>query len=91
MDPKIGKNRGNAGKGRPKGSSNKTTAAVKDMILAALSKAGGEEYLLAQSASNPTAFLTLVGKVMPLQLTGDPSNPVYVTKSTREIIHRTAD
>lgn len=75
--------------GRQKGSLNKTTAAVKDMILAALSKAGGEDYLLAQSASNPTAFLTLVGKVMPLQLTGDPNNPIYVTKSTREIVHRT--
>lgn len=37
----------NAGKGRPKGVPNKFTADVKAMILAALDKAGGAEYLLA--------------------------------------------
>lgn len=65
-----------AGRGRPKGSLNKTTAAIKDMITQALDKAGGVDYLLAQSNSNPTAFLGLVGKVLPLQVSGDPDNPV---------------
>lgn len=63
---KIGS--GKKGPGRPKGSPNKTTAAVKDMILAALNKAGGEEYLLEQAEKNSTAFLTLVGKVLPLDV-----------------------
>lgn len=67
-EPKLGPNRGNAGKGRPKGSRNKATAALKDMILNALSEAGGEAYLVQQSEENPTAFLTLVGKVLPLQV-----------------------
>jgi hypothetical protein len=40
------------------------------MILNALAKAGGEQYLVDQAESNPKAFLTLVGKVVPLQLTG---------------------
>ncbi len=75
-EPKLGPNRGNAGKGRPKGSQNKASAAIKDMIIQALDKAGGIEYLHKQSASNPTAFLTLVGKVLPLQVSGDPDNPV---------------
>lgn len=66
----------NAGKGRPKGSINKTTAAVKDMVVAALDKAGGITYLLEQAEANPTAFLTLVGKVIPLQLAGDVENPI---------------
>ena len=57
----------NAGKGRPKGSLNKVTADVKAMILSALNDAGGSNYLLEQSKDNPTAFLTLVGKVLPMR------------------------
>lgn len=37
---------GTPGPGRPKGSQNKVTADVKAMILIALSKAGGADYLL---------------------------------------------
>lgn len=65
-----------AGKGRPKGRPNKNTAQLKDMILNALGEAGGVEYLVQQSEENPTAFLTLVGKVLPLQVAGDPDNPL---------------
>lgn len=69
----------NAGKGRPKGSVNKTTGAVKDMVLKALDKAGGVEYLKRQADENPAAFMTLVGKVIPLQVAGDPDGaPVSV-------------
>jgi hypothetical protein len=60
----IGK--GKAGPGRPKGVPNKLTADLKAMILTALDKAGGVKYLQRQSTENPTAFLTLVGKVLPL-------------------------
>lgn len=62
--------------GRPKGARNKTTAAVKEMILEALSNKGGVEYLERQADSNPTAFLTLVGKVLPLQVTGEGGGPL---------------
>lgn len=60
-----------AGKGRPKGAANKTTTAVKEMILQALSEAhkdGAVAYLKGQAKDNPTAFLTLVGKVLPLDV-----------------------
>jgi hypothetical protein len=67
-EPKVGPNRGNAGKGRPKGVPNKTTAALKDMILQALDRSGGVDYLVAQAEENPNAFLTLVGKVLPLDV-----------------------
>jgi len=66
--PKVGPSRGNAGKGRRKGVPNKTTTALKDMILQAVDKAGGVDYLVAQSRDNPSAFLTLAGKVLPLQV-----------------------
>lgn len=75
-EPKLGQSRGNAGKGRRKGSTNKVTKALKDMILEALGNAGGVDYLETQSRDNPTAFLTLVGKVLPLQLAGDPNAPL---------------
>ena len=35
-----------AGPGRPQGSKNKNTAAIKDMILAALDGVGGVDYLM---------------------------------------------
>ena len=56
-----------AGKGRPKGTPNKATTAVKDMVIKALDKAGGVDYLVEQARENPTAFMSLVGKVIPSQ------------------------
>lgn len=61
--------------GRPKGTKNKATAALKDMILQALSNAGGTRYLQQQAKKNPTAFLTLVGRVLPLQVKEDSAEP----------------
>lgn len=71
-------NRGGArpGAGRKKGVPNKLTGDVKAMILAALDEAGGKDYLVKQSADNPTAFMTLVGKVLPMQLTGADGGPI---------------
>lgn len=66
----------NAGKGRVKGVPNKVTADVKAMVLQALSDAGGAAYLLTQAQTNPNAFLTLVGKVLPMTLAGDPNAPL---------------
>ena len=61
--PKLG--------GRKKGTPNKVTAALKDMILTALDQAhpeGGIGYLKSQAVANPTAFMSLVGKVLPLDV-----------------------
>jgi len=38
------------------------------MVRAALDKAGGVDYLVEQSAANPTAFMTLVGKLLPIEV-----------------------
>lgn len=58
------------GAGRPKGSLNTKSIALKEMILGALDKAGGIEYLAAQAAENPSAFLSLVGRVLPMTVQG---------------------
>jgi hypothetical protein len=68
-----------AGKGRPKGVPNKATTKIKDMITQALDKAGGVEYLTKQATENPVAFLGLVGKVLPMQLTGEDGGAIKVT------------
>ena len=57
-----------AGMGRPKGVPNKATKVLKEMILVALDKAGGEAYLLSQAENNPVAFMTLIGKVLPSEI-----------------------
>jgi len=71
--PKIGK--GKAGPGRPKGMPNRTTALLKDAILQAAEGAGGKggmvAYLTTQAAANPGPFLALLGKVLPMQVTGE--------------------
>jgi hypothetical protein len=54
--------------GSRKGVPNKTTVAVKDMILEALSSVGGAAYLARQAEENPPAFMTLVGKLVPLDV-----------------------
>ena len=67
-----------AGMGRVKGVPNKVTKQLKDMILGALSDAGGQKYLMEQAAANPSAFLTLVGKVLPLTLAGEGGGGVVI-------------
>lgn len=74
-----------AGKGRVKGVPNKNTTALKDMILAALNKAGGETYLAQQAIANPGPFLSLVGKVLPLQLTGADGAPIILQLSPTDM------
>jgi hypothetical protein len=74
-----GKNGGaRPGAGRPKGSVDKGNALIREMIVSALDSVGGVEYLAARANDPRTAgaFLSLVGKVMPVQVTGDPQNPL---------------
>ena len=56
--------------GRVKGTPNKADRDVKEMVLTALSMVGGAQYLAECARKQPAAFLTLVGKVMPLQIAG---------------------
>lgn len=61
--------------GRQKGTPNKTTALLKDAILKAAEQAGGDDgmvgYLTLQATENPGPFMSLLGKVLPMQIAGD--------------------
>ena len=65
--------------GRVAGTPNKLSADLRAMILGALSTAGGEQYLARQANENPGAFMTLLGKILPTQVTGDEGGPVTYT------------
>jgi hypothetical protein len=73
----------NAGQGRPKGVPNKMSAMLKDMILGALEEAGGEgggqAYLVQQAKAQPVAFMALIAKVLPTQVTGEGSGPIVIS------------
>lgn len=60
--------------GRTKGTPNKVTGELKDMILTALENKGGVKYLERQAEDNPTAFMSLVGKVLPMTVQGPGEN-----------------
>jgi len=90
MNKKTGKNLltgEKPGPGRPKGAVNKTTAILKDALIQAAINAGGGgengmvEYLTTQATENPGPFMTLLGKILPTQIAGDPDNPLtHVTR-----------
>jgi hypothetical protein len=64
--------------GKPKGAKNKETALIRDMVAQALTQVGGVQYL-AERAEDPrtaSAFLSLVGRVMPVQVTGEGGGAV---------------
>lgn len=79
---KTGSNLPGPGPGRPKGVPNKTTALVREMVTAALDEAGGVDYLVerARDPRTASAFLSLVGKVLPIQLTGAEDGPIQVAR-----------
>lgn len=89
-EPKLGPNTGNRGKGRPKGSLNKTTAIAKDAIASAAEKLGGEDRLVAwakEDEKNEAAFWTSIyPKLLPLQVNGPGDDGEHIHKVVREIV-----
>lgn len=82
---------GIAGPGRPKGIQNKATRQIKDMIIAALDQAGGAEYLARQAEENPGPFMTLIGKVLPMQLTGEGGDALKIEMVRRVVLDGDSD
>ena len=72
--PKGTRPPGGSRKGRP----NKLTGAVREMVLAALNEVGGIEYLKGQAKKNPVAFMALLGKILPAQVSGVDGGPLVI-------------
>jgi len=76
----------NAGKGKKPGTPNRTTKVLKEAILLAAEQHGedgkGKEgltgYLKRLAAKEPKSFATLLGKVLPMQITGPNDGSVAV-------------
>ena len=74
--------------GRAKGTPNRTTALLKEAILAAAERTGrdgkGKDGLMGYcsflATQEPKAFAQLLGKVLPMQLTGEDGGPIKVTQ-----------
>ena len=65
-----------SGQGRKPGVPNKLGRDIKEMVVGALCAVGGTDYLARQAEQNPVAFMGLVGRVLPLQLTGENGAPI---------------
>ena len=76
--PRGGSAPGERRGGRQPGTPNKINRDLKEMILGALGDVGGRDYLAARALDAPAAFLTLVGKVLPLQMAGDGGGAVII-------------
>lgn len=68
--------------GRKAGTRNKNTTILKDALLIAAENAGGKQgvigYLTEQAKDNPAAFMALLGKIIPLQVTGKDDGPIQM-------------
>lgn len=67
---------GNRGKGRPKGSVNKSTASVKAALSNVYAKRGGDAALLAWAKENETEFYKLWGKMLPQEHSGPDGDAI---------------
>jgi hypothetical protein len=73
-------NLSNKGRGRPKGSPNRTTASAKEAIAQAAEGLGGTNRLIAWAQEDPAnerAFwATIYPKLLPLQVSGEDGGPI---------------
>lgn len=83
MANKIGEEKPNRGRGRPKGAVNATTRAAKEAIEYAADGLGGADRLVAWAQEDPANervfWGTIYPKLLPLTVAGDKENPIAHT------------
>ncbi|MGE0258102.1 MAG: hypothetical protein AB7H71_14455 [Alphaproteobacteria bacterium] len=55
------------------------------MLITALDRAGGEDYLVQQARENPKAFMSLLARLVPTQVTGKDDGPLFAGMSDDEL------
>jgi hypothetical protein len=71
-DPRINR------KGREKGSQNRITVDLKQAIINALDRVGGEAWFVSLARKDRRSFSSLIGKLLPTRLTGGEGGPLEV-------------
>lgn len=71
----------NAGKGRPKGSVNKTTKAFKEAVLKVYQDIGGDEFFAEWAKENPTEFYKICSRLIPQEGTLNVDVTSYVMRA----------
>ena len=59
-------------------SGGKISGTVREMVLEALAEKGGTKWLKQQMDKNPAAYMALLGKVLPMQVTGANEGPLVI-------------
>jgi hypothetical protein len=72
--------------GRKKGIPNKVTANLRDAIMHAFDKVGGENYLVGLARTRPDLFCMLLARILPLQVTGKDGAALQIDVTVRERI-----
>ena len=77
--------------GRPKGTQNKTTTALKDALMLSFERLGGAAYLEEVARRDPRTYCALLGKVLPRNPgSSDNAHGNVATLSDAEIRQRVA-
>ena len=76
------------GSGRRKGTPNKVTKELREMITGALDDVGGQAYLKQQAAENPQAFLSLLGRCLPKDVKLSVATKLNVLLDGKGVTHQ---
>jgi hypothetical protein len=77
--------------GRKKGTPNKVTTQAKEAIAIAAEQLGGTDRMVAWAKEDPAnekVFWSVIyPKLVPLQVGGDPDNPIQITDARAKLAH----
>jgi len=74
------------GAGRPAGALDKGNADLRQMILQALDRKGGVDYLEGLAGSNSAAFVSLLRSVMPKEVVGAGGKDLFPSRIVFEVV-----
>jgi hypothetical protein len=79
------------GSGRKPGVPNKITREIKEAVLLAFENKGGHKYLERMADEEPCAFMTLLGKILPVQLQAEINAKSDHTVTFQMVYHPATD
>lgn len=80
-------NRGNAGKGRRKGSQNKVTRAFKEAVLLAFHELEGVDGLVTWGRANRTEFYKIAARLIPHEVVGPGAHGEHLVQQVVVELH----